>query len=547
MVILTANTLVVELRTVVVRGKCPGVRTLNFSLEDTNDWRSPPRIDGLYEIPLSLWNTTKPQNQDPPGWFDYYTAPGLNFQQTAPLSSFLNQVVERKNASVESCGVGWNCTVEIKFTAPGYQCKELASGVGSKPANLTQISGSAAPPFGTDILLPKGRYAYYAFTSGGEYSTTQMASVGPGGIPNTKPPYPKNLGALRTAPVIWVGYAVLANPDQDQPNQPSAPKGATAFVPKIFACEHLETAYTARLNYSDGTQAATVTNRTFLRPIIDTTFVPGRTANDGTADNVTAVPESNYVFPQDVARYRRVAAYHSQGFMLRGFINGTVEIENSLVNPIANTEALTRLLDPRNNYFPYPNLMDLVQGFYEDIILSILSNPNFVEVVWAAQPGEQTGTLKRGGVDANSSLYDYPCTRTRTANMYSYHARDLWIVYGISVALALLCIGVGIVAIRENGGVTRNTRFSSVVAATRGPALDKISWEGPGVDRAEVPADVTRERLGYGLIGGQVVGGLARGGETTSGYESPWKPCVLWFGFGLVGVFKQRTEGSFFL
>ena len=554
MVILTANTLLVEPREVVDITSCPGVRTLNFTFEQSSDWRRPVTIDGLDLLPLSFWNTTKPDDEDPPGWFDYYTGPHPRYAQTATLSAFLNGIVERRNASFNTCGGGWNCTFDINFTAPGYKCEELASGVGSKPTNLTQESGVAEPPFGTDVLLPKGRFAYYAFASGGEYSMTQMNDVGPRGVPTTKPPYPKYLGALRTEPVIWLGFVVPTRPGLRQPNNASDPAYASAFTPKIFACEHYETAYAARFNFSDGKQVARVTNRTFLAPIINTTYVPSVQADDGTNDSTTAVPQANYVLPGDAARYRKVAGYHSLGLMLRRFINGTIEIDPARVMPIADTAALqTKLLDPRNSYFPYPNLMDLVQGLYEDMILSMLSDPQFADVAWAARPGEQSGALPAAPEGANPADYAYPCTRTRAANVYSYHARDLWIVYGIAVLLALLSVAAGAVALRENGGESRNNRFSSVVAATRGPELERVRWGGPGADKGEVPDDVRDLKLGYGQLGSGTGRGVTDGAGSADAYgypgvepEAGGKAENIRYGFGLRGDVRQVHRRGLF-
>lgn len=249
-VILTANTLLVEPRQMSHDTTCPAVRTLNFTFEETNEWRNPTQIDGLFENPVSLWNTTKRADDSDPNWFDYYTGPSPNFQQTASLGAFLEEVVARKHASADTCGVGWNCTFTINFTAPGYQCMELASGVDSVPQNLTQESGEAVPPFGTDLLLPRGNFSYYAFTSGGEYSGTQLENVSIGGIPLMSPPYPDHFGALRTEPVIWVGYTILNYPNQSQPTR-NEPGWDEAFTPKIFACEHRETAYVANFTYID--------------------------------------------------------------------------------------------------------------------------------------------------------------------------------------------------------------------------------------------------------------------------------------------------------
>lgn len=566
-VILTANTLVVEPRTMMTNTTCPAVRTLNFSLEETSDWRTPREINGLFEAVLSIWNTTQRNDVDDPNWFDYYTGPSASLQQTAILGAFLEEVVARKGAAIDTCGMGWNCTFTINFTAPAYSCSEMASGVGSTTQNLTQESGIAVAPFGTDVLLPKGNFSYYAFTSGGEYSTTQMANVSIGGIPAINPPYPQNLGALRTEPVIWVGYAVMNNPNQTQPKR-GDPGWDDAFTPKIFACEHRETEYVANISYFNDIQFTTILKRTFGAPIINTTFLPQVMAQDGTEDNTTAIPETNYVFPNDTARYRRVASYHSLGKMLRGFINGTVTVSDTLVQPIENTQAVqTKLIDSRNNYFPYPDLMARVQSLYDDIILSLFSNPQFVEVVWAANPAQMSGTAAAAGDDAAAT--EYPCTRSRTENSYAYRSRDLWLVYGVAALFTLGCIAAGALAIRSNGGVTRNTRFSSVVAATRGAALEKIAWRGPLLDRGEVPGEVKRLRLGYGLmsdLGGRlgamegvgpdpnlVVGegetqrGVLRRSPgsvyTSGGYFGGEMRC----GFGLPGDVDQRhKEGSLF-
>ncbi|KAK3356454.1 hypothetical protein B0T25DRAFT_451700 [Lasiosphaeria hispida] len=532
-VILSANTLLVEASTGLLKDMCAGVRTLNFTFEEMYEWRNPTRIGQLYELPLSLWNTTRKSDSDSAAWFDYYTAPYPTLEQTATIGAFLEQTIMRKNAQLETCGSGWNCTFEIQFTAPGYKCTELASGVGSKAKNLTQESGSIAPPFDIDIILPEGPYSYYTFATGGEYSTVQMKDVGIGGIPNDPPPYPKNFGAFRTEPIVWVGYAQIADPSKPVPTDPASPEWSTAFIPKLFACENYESSYTVRFNYSSGTQSTTTTNLTFHSPVVNTTYIPNLDANDGTADNITAVPESNYILPIDKARYRRTAAYHSLGFMLRQFLNGTISIDKSLVNPIVNTAAIqTKLLDPQSNFFPRPNLQEMVQRFYEDIILSMLSQAQFAAVVWAKNPAEQSGTVFKDGDD-----YLYPCVKSRTANMYKYHVRDLWIVYSIAILLALVGVLTGSWAMGGNQGGLRDTRWSSIVAATRGPALDNVNWEGRPGEGEDVTGNAKNLKVGYGVLQASLSGGEA----SSTGWDSEGRR----YGFGLEGHVRQvRREGS---
>lgn len=152
------------------------------------------------------------------------------------------------------------------------------------------------------------------------------------------------------------------------------------------------------------------------------------------------------------------------GFQLREFLNGTMN-SAQLNNPIGNTKAdQTRLLDPRHDYFAFPTLVNLVQELYEDMIISLFSNGQFLSVVWAAKSDVMSGT---GAGDESTK---YPCVRSRLDTL----------------------------AILENEGVLRSTRFSSIVAATRGPALEKLGWVGE--DRGNLPQDIKNLKVGYGIV-----------------------------------------------
>lgn len=536
-IILTSNTLLVAQVENIVDTKCPGVRTLNFTGEELEEFRNPTKIDGLQGLAISLWNTTS-LNTSSPDWYDYYTGPTVPLQATANLGVYSHQVMGSKDAALEVCGMGWNCSYTIEFVAPGYKCTELASGVGSKVRNL----GNNTAPFGTDILLPEGKFSYYAHTSGGDYAMAQLKEVEPGGIPLTDPPFPKNLGAFRTEPIVWIGYVVRANPGETPPNNSSQPGWNESFIPKVFACENYETAYTVDFRFEGKDQSTTVKKRDYLYPVMNTTYLRGVDANDGTNDNTTAVPESEYVLPHpyaDVRRYRRVAAFHSFGSVLRDSVNGTIDSSNIQV-PYANTKALqTKLINPRQEFFPYPNLPDLVRDLYEDVILSMLSNSQLLIVVWASKPYEISGDL------AGDESTMYPCTRTRWENRYNYIARDLWIVYVIALLCAIVAVVLGTVAVLENEGKLYDTRFSSIVAATRGPALEKVMWNE---DRGHVASDVKHMKVGYGLV--HPAGGGPQGGAAEySGYPDPvlWNGGEVRYGFGLEGDVRQlKSQASLF-
>jgi hypothetical protein len=341
------------------------------------------------------------------------------------------------------------------------------------------------------MLVPQGNFSYFALTDLGDYAPIQVNCSDAGGQPLGRPPYPPHLGAFRTEPVLWIGHSNLQNPSGPLPSNNSDPNWSSAFQSKIFSCEHYETQYRVLFNYSSGLQNTTVTNRTFLTPIINTTFTPANPANDGTKDNTTATPEQNYIYPRDLAKYRLTAAYHSLGFLLRQFMNGTIDFQNPQA-PITNTQATqTRLIDP-HNYLAVEDLMENVQSFYEDIILSLFSNPQFLAVAWAGNSSKLSGT----GISTTAE--QHPCVKSRMLNRFVYHSRDLWLVYGAFIILAGIGVVLGAMAIEQNGGKMRNTRFSSIAAATRGLGFETLELRSSSW--GELPGDVKKMKLGYGLL-----------------------------------------------
>lgn len=459
---------------------------------------------------MTLWNTTLNPQKPNEKWFDYYASRSEQLTQVATLGTLSHQVVSPKGASMEICGSGWNCTYTINFTAPGYKCTELARG---------EQLGDNKAPFGTELLLPEGNYSYYAFASAGDYGGEQFHGVSPGGIPITNDTLPKHLGAFRTEPIIWVGYSVWKDQNTKPPDNDTEPGWKDAFIPKLFACEHYVTDYEVEFNFTGNQQFTNVTKRNFRHLIIDTVYQPDKMAIDGTGDNTTATPEENYVYPNDTGPYRLVAAYHSLGAHLRDYVNGTIT-SNPVSNPNANTKAAqTKLVDLTREFFPFENLADRVQEFYEDIILSLFSYQQFLAVVWAAKPDTKSGATTTGpetgfsitkpqsqNGDAKdqdekknidpSTLYN--CTKSRYENRYRYIERDLWIVYAAAMLCALVAMVLGTAAVLENEGVLRNTKFSSIVAATRGPALEKVRWREDA--RGDITPDVKKMRVGYGVV-----------------------------------------------
>ncbi|RGP79199.1 hypothetical protein FLONG3_2635 [Fusarium longipes] len=479
-VIFTSVTLTVKPQRQEERTQCANVRTLNFEHERTVYWRSPARVNGFFESSASIWNTTaagEKLDENDPNEFDYFTGNSQQYESIALKTAYAQQAIMRPKAPEEICGSGWNCSYTIEFTGPGYKCTDLASGVGAEVKKL----GDAECPFDTSALAPLGNMTYYAMLDRGEYENPQI-NAGIGGRPKQKPPYPKNLGAFRTEPILWFGYVEVDDRDKPQPPEPRKGDWYKAYTPTIFGCEHYQTKYKVQLNYTGGVQHHNVTERKFIKKVVDTTFVPGKKDPDKRLkDRTVAEPEENYVYPQNVSDYRLTAAYHAVGYQLRAILNGTTTMPHFNVN---SKILQTRLVD-RLNYLPVKNFPLEVQKFYEEILISFLSDPQMSAVSWAAKPSNYSGTVKSG------KGLDYDCVRWQERNCFFYNYPQLWAVYAISMGITILAVASGVAAMEENA-VMRSLSFSAILAASRASSLDKLRWEQE--------ADLKSRKIGFGIV-----------------------------------------------
>ncbi|KAJ4143387.1 hypothetical protein NW765_000531 [Fusarium oxysporum] len=326
-----------------------------------------------------------------------------------------------------------------------------------------------------------GNLTYYAMLDRGDYENPQMVAEA-GGRPKAKPPYPRNFAAFRTEPILWFGYADVEDRTKPQPDKPQEGDWFKAYTPIIFGCEHYQTKYKVQFNHSGGVQYHDVKERKFLKKVIDTTFIPDKKDPDKRLkDRTVATPEDNYVFPNDTKNYRLTAAYHAVGSQLRAILNGTTTMPNFNVN----SEILqTRLLD-RLNYLPVANFPLEVQKFYEEILISFLSDPQMSAVSWAADPSKYSGRF-----DSGPDL-DYPCVRWQNRNCFFYNYAQLWAVYALSMGITILAVASGVNAMEEDA-MMRSLSFSAILAATRASSLDKLRWERE--------ADVKSSKIGFGIV-----------------------------------------------
>jgi hypothetical protein len=433
---------------------CPAVATLDFARESDFNFRVMDDNE-IRRNAMSYYNTTDLDGKKE-GYFDYYDQPSKNVRRLAISAAYLRKPQPRERAGETFCGQGWNCTYTINFMGPGYKCDDISdSPPATAPLKLSQIA-------------PQGNFTYVAQVDQDDYRSSQIDTVN--GVPRQKPPYPDSLGVFQSEPILWIGYAKQSNvkyPD----DSPYAKKWKVVHEPKMFKCVMHHTNYTFNMSYTP-TQSASLIHREFLRPLIDTTLTFNSTNNS----DWVAKPSSNFISPsKDPKTYKLTAAYHSMGSLLRNFLRGNVEKTTDVFVVTRSDISETRLMDARTSH-PLPTLITDVQSLFEEMLLSLLSEPTLV--VASTQP--------------------VPCDKTRIINAYRYYKRWLWIGYAAVIAITFCFVLVGAWSIHQNG-VASDVLFSRIMVTTRNPTLDHLGV-GACLGGDPFPRELTETKLRFGVL-----------------------------------------------
>jgi hypothetical protein len=384
--------------------------------------------------------------------------------------------VPRVDAALQACGTSAsNCTYEISFVGPGYRCTERAKGIASNASYLASIGA----PFNTSNLVPEGFNIYRAEVNLGDYSRPQ-ANITNGFNGQPIAPFPPDLGVFKMEPVLWIGQSI----DTGIPLPANSPykNWTTEHIPKIFSCQLHETNYTFRFNFTSGQQVVTTTRRDFVVPIMNTTL---ENFPDGTLDTENPTPESGWIRPDtDPRRYKRFCTYHSTAQLFREWLKGTIDRAAPNQGARLNTDASTTKLINQTLSYPVPDLQWQVQSMYEDLILSLLADPQL-------------------NIGIKSSV---PCTRYRRVSKFKYYPAGLWAPYTISIALSLVFLIIGFHAMVDNG-VSSDTVFSRIMTTTRNPTLDRLSV-GACLGSDPFPKELEKTKLRFGVLDEE------QGGET---------------------------------
>lgn len=434
--------------------RCTNVGNLNFDRESDFNFRRLPD-DEVRRQSLSYYNTTDLDGKKE-GYFDYYDQPSKNSRRLAISAAYLRRPQPRLQAALAFCGEGWNCTYSINFEGPGYKCDDITN---TPPANA---------PFKLNQIAPEGNFTYVADVDRDDYKSPQIDTTN--GVPTQPPPYPDSLGVFESEPVLYIGYAIKTNETYPE-DSPYFKKWKKVHEPKMFSCVMHHTNYTFQMTYNLS-QTATLMQRDFLRPVIDTTLKP----NLGNNSDWVAAPATNFVRPgSDPKAYKKVAAYHAMGALLRSFLRGSMSKTTDVLVVTKSDISETRLVDPKTSD-PMPTLITDLQGLFEEMLISLLSEPTLVV----------------------ASAQDVPCMKTRTINVFRYYKRGLWIGYIIVISMTFIFILIGAWSIYQNG-VASDVLFSRIMVTTRNPTLDHLSV-GACLGGDPFPKELTETKLRFGVL-----------------------------------------------
>jgi hypothetical protein len=384
----------------------------------------------------------------------------------------------RQDICGDAYGDSYNCTYSQTFTGPGYQCIEVATGI-NDTGRLKEFDA----PFNTSILVPNGNYAYYANADVGAYDRPQKVQFekGTGGVPVGPPP--ADLGVFKHEPALWIGYSANSTEPLKE-GDPLLMNWTHRYDPHIVRCVHMETEYAVFWNFTEPFFHST-TSRKYLHPIVATNFTlwqPGLPD-----DKVGAQPSNNYISPRgDVQLYKKTAAYHAMGDLLRAFLDGHIDLETPKPGPtyaqVFSDITKTRLVG--KNSEPKKSLPQDIEEFYQDMILSLLSAPNMLVI----------------------SSEKVSVNRTRIQSSFVYVPERLWQCYAPVIFTTLLILVFGVVTICQDG-TTFSTGFSRILVTTRNETLDEIS-RGACLGNDPFPVELMRTRVQFGVLGERGKGGV---------------------------------------
>lgn len=408
-------------------------------MENTANWKKPKK--GRFGHSLSFFNTTPPPPLEGPLWFDQ---PSFVAQKLQVLATFSGKPIQ-----IATPCPNHNCTWKASFQAPWYNCT-------SKKQAEVALEIPKFINYTFDDLAPVGSKIYFASSDSAEYARPQ---------PGYNDADLDKQGTFANEPAIWFGYVLQTNRFSNDsrvvlPPNSKPPKAWNYEMQRyVMRCELQKANYTINFSFENNVQKTNIST------------------SDGKP--VFTPPAGSSTFGPLDPGYKEFMAYHSLGLLVREVAHGYVNKTNSSDAPVTSTSLSKSRLLNQSTSFTVPDFKAEFQKYFEEIILTLLSEP-YLEI----------------GATENVT-----CRQTRFENIFFYEVQGLWIGYAISSAVALLSIITGCVSIYWNG-ITSDTLFSKILVTTRNRTLDKLvkQYEGVCLGGDPFPRELKETQLRFGVI-----------------------------------------------
>jgi len=335
---------------------------------------------------------------------------------------------------------GYNCTWNVIFDAPWYECREKSVDEARKALDTMDWIDISNKHW-----APQGPITLFVVSDGDEYAAIQ-------------PPYRNDSGNMQgyftDEPTLRVGYVVDTNiPVVEGSADSNNGTWKTVFEPHWLSCDLFKASWNVTFNFTSEIQSTIVKTSDKRRVFEPPKMGPGH-------------PD-----------YRENALYNGFGRLIRnrlrnglGFKNGSSDTTRySDYHPLINSTTRLAVANPKGE----------IEKLVVDTVLTFLSTP-FLEI------------------GLNTTV---ECKKWRFENRFYYNRKSLWIGYAISIIVALVSVFIGMHSIYRNG-IASDTLFSRVLVTTRNPTLDKLveNHEGVCLGGDPFPEELEKTRLRFGIL-----------------------------------------------
>ncbi|PUU80022.1 hypothetical protein B9Z19DRAFT_1045457 [Tuber borchii] len=318
---------------------------------------------------------------------------------------------------------GYNCTLNIIFDAPWYECQEKSAAEARKALDTMDWKDIENRHW-----APRGPVTVFVVSEGDEYAPIQ-------------PPYRDDSSNMQSyfmdEPTIRVGYVVDTNiPVVAGSTDSNNGSWKTIFELHWLSCDLFKASWNMTFNFTGGARSTKVKTSGKRRVFQPPKMGPGH-------------PD-----------YRENALYYGFGRVTRDRLSNGFGYKDSYLetmkyvsyHPLDNSTTRLAISDPKGE----------IEKYVLDMVLTFLSTP-YLE---------------------SSLNTTVECKRWRYENRFHYNRSNIWIGYAIGIFATLVSVFIGMHYIYLNG-IASDTLFSKVFVTTRNPTLDKLVKEYEAARLAE--------------------------------------------------------------